>query len=101
MSQGGRSSLFDRPMPPGYRDELGQLMATEPQKAALHQLVKTPLVYTSVAIRNWTAFQKLGVVSITAPGSYHTTVRLNPQVDIGDYVHLGALGTALLLRSPH
>jgi spermidine dehydrogenase len=57
----------------------------EPQKAALHQLVKTPLVYTSVAIRNWTAFQKLGVVSITAPGSYHTTVRLNPQVDIGGY----------------
>jgi spermidine dehydrogenase len=58
----------------------------ELQKEALHQLVKTPLVYTSVAIRNWTAFQTLGVVSITAPGSYHTTVRLNPQVDIGGYI---------------
>jgi spermidine dehydrogenase len=57
----------------------------EPQKAALHQLVKTPLVYTSVAIRKWTAFQKLGVASISAPGSYHTTVRLNAQVDIGGY----------------
>jgi spermidine dehydrogenase len=58
----------------------------EPQKAALHDLVKTPLVYTSVALTNWTAFQKLGISGITAPGSYHTSVRLNPQVDIGDYV---------------
>jgi chemotaxis-related protein WspD len=34
MSQASRSSLFDRPMPPGYRDELGQLITAEPQKAA-------------------------------------------------------------------
>jgi spermidine dehydrogenase len=56
-----------------------------PQKEALHKLVKTPLVYTSVALRNWTAFHKLGVSSITAPGSYHTSVRLNWPVDIGGY----------------
>src|SRR5690606_29497966 len=31
------------------------------QKAALHYLVKTPLVYTTVALRNWRAFEKLGV----------------------------------------
>ncbi|MDQ2764573.1 MAG: NAD(P)/FAD-dependent oxidoreductase [Pseudomonadota bacterium] len=55
------------------------------QKAALHKLVKTPLVYTSVALRNWSAFQKLGVASMTAPGSYHTSLRLNWPVDIGDY----------------
>ncbi len=57
----------------------------EPQKAALHELVKTPLVYTTVALRNWTAFHKLGISGVTAPGSYHTTLRLNPAVDIGDY----------------
>jgi spermidine dehydrogenase len=55
------------------------------QKAALHELVKTPLVYTSVALRSWTAFQKLGISGVTAPGCYHTSIRLNPQVDIGDY----------------
>lgn len=55
----------------------------EPQKAALHDLVKTPLVYTTVAIRNWTAFQKLGVSSISAPGAYHTSLSLNMPVDIG------------------
>jgi spermidine dehydrogenase len=57
----------------------------EGQKAALHQIVKTPLVYTSVALRNWTAFQRLGVASVTAPGGYHTSFRLNWPVDIGDY----------------
>ena len=57
----------------------------EPQKQALHSLVKTPLVYTSVAIRNWQAFAKLGVRQIHAPGGYHTSARLNPTVDVGDY----------------
>jgi spermidine dehydrogenase len=57
----------------------------EKQKAALHSLVKTPLVYTSVALTNWRAFKALGVSQIYAPGSYHAYVRLNPTVDIGDY----------------
>ena len=57
----------------------------EAQKAALHQIVKTPLVYTTVALRDWTAFQRLGVSSITAPGGYHTSMRLNWPVDIGGY----------------
>jgi spermidine dehydrogenase len=55
------------------------------QKAALHYLVKTPLVYTTVALANWRAFKALGVSQIYAPGSYHVYVRLNPAVDIGDY----------------
>ena len=55
------------------------------QKAALHKLVKTPLVYTSVALRNWTAFQKLGIRGISAPGSYHTSLSLNETINIGNF----------------
>jgi spermidine dehydrogenase len=55
------------------------------QKEALHSLVKTPLVYTSVALRNWQAFDKLKVYRVYAPGSYHTYFHLNPHVDIGAY----------------
>ena len=55
----------------------------EGQKAALHSLVKTPLVYTSVALRNWTAFHRLGVAGFQAPGGYHVYAVLNPAVDIG------------------
>jgi len=57
----------------------------ERQKQALHSLVKTPLVYTSVALRNWQAFAKLGVSGVQAPGGYHSNFRLNPKVDIGQY----------------
>ncbi len=55
------------------------------QKAALHSLVKTPLVYTTVAIRNWQAFVALKIRQVYAPGGFHTWIRLNPIVDIGAY----------------
>jgi spermidine dehydrogenase len=55
------------------------------QKQALHYLVKIPLVYTSVGIRNWTSFQKLGVQNVSAPGSYWANVSLNAAVNIGEY----------------
>ena len=55
------------------------------QKEALHALVKTPLVYTNVAVRNWRPWVKLGVRQIYAPGCYHTAAQLNYTVDIGAY----------------
>jgi len=57
----------------------------EKQKEALHQLVKSPLVYTHVAIRNWSIFQQLGVHHIVAPGSYHTYAALDFPVSLGEY----------------
>jgi spermidine dehydrogenase len=55
------------------------------QREALHNLVKTPLVYTSVALRNWQAFARLKLHRVYAPGSYHTYFHLNPHVNIGAY----------------
>lgn len=55
------------------------------QKNALHELVKIPLVYTSVALKNWRAFHKLGIKAISAPGGYFTSFRLNFPVDVGAY----------------
>jgi spermidine dehydrogenase len=43
----------------------------ETQKAALRMAVRKPLVRTFVAIRNWSAFQKLGVSAISCPGMFH------------------------------
>jgi spermidine dehydrogenase len=70
----------------------------EAQKAALHSLVKTPLVYTSVAIRDWTAFHKLGVRHVTAPNGYHTSFVLNPAVDIGGYQCVKSPEEPILIR---
>jgi len=55
------------------------------QKEALHYLVKVPLVYASVGIRNWTAFQRLAVENVSCPGAYWANVSLNSVVNIGDY----------------
>jgi spermidine dehydrogenase len=55
------------------------------QKDALHKLVKTPLVYTSVALRNRQAFDALKIHRVYAPGGYHTYFHLNPHVGIGSY----------------
>ena len=57
----------------------------EKQKEALSYLVKAPLVYTHVALRNWTAFHKLGVHHIVAPGGYHTYTALDFPVSLGQY----------------
>lgn len=55
------------------------------QKEALAYGIKGPIVYTSVLVRNWTAFQKLGVANITAPGGYHSSVQLPEPVTIGQH----------------
>jgi spermidine dehydrogenase len=68
------------------------------QKDALRYLVKTPLVYTSVAIRNWRAFKALGVHAIYAPGSYHSSVRLNQTVDIGGYLSVRSPDDPILVH---
>ena len=56
-----------------------------PQKAALSYLVKMPLVYTHVALRNWQSFAKLNVQQIVAPAAYHTYTALDFPVNLGQY----------------
>lgn len=55
------------------------------QKEALKYGVKVPLVYTTVAVRNWTSFHKLGIKDVSTPGMYHTGVNLEDPTTIGDY----------------
>jgi len=70
----------------------------EKQKEALHYLVKVPLVYTSVGLSNWTAFQKLGVSNIYAPGAYWNSVSLNWAVNIGGYQSPRSPGDPILVH---
>ena len=55
------------------------------QKESLSYLVKAPLVYTHVALRNWTAFANLGIHQIVAPAGYHTYAALDFPVSLGKY----------------
>jgi spermidine dehydrogenase len=55
------------------------------QKEALAYGVRAPLIYSHVAIRNWTSFHKLGVFQIAAPGSYHVYAAIDYPVSMGEY----------------
>ena len=55
------------------------------QKEALASAAKVPLLYTNVALRNWTSFQKLRASSVYAPGGYHSFLTLDLPVSMGGY----------------
>ena len=57
----------------------------DPQKQALARGVKLPLVYTNVAVRNWRAFQKLGIDEIYSPNGYFSNIKLDYAVSLGGY----------------
>ncbi|MFT3968014.1 MAG: NAD(P)/FAD-dependent oxidoreductase [Sphingobium sp.] len=57
----------------------------EAQKTALQYPSKVPMQYTNVLVRNWHAWKKLGIRSITAPNGYHPNVSLDIPMKIGGY----------------
>lgn len=57
------------------------------QASALSQNVKFPLVYTKVVVRNWQAFQKLGVHEIYAATQPYSRIKLDYPVSMGGYEH--------------
>jgi spermidine dehydrogenase len=55
------------------------------QKTALSSAAKVPIVYTNVLLRDWKAFAKLGISTVTAPGSYFSGFNLDLPVNYGRY----------------
>jgi spermidine dehydrogenase len=58
------------------------------QKEALHHAVRAVMMTTNVALRNWKAFEKLGVSNISCPGSSYpgySSVGLFANINMGDY----------------
>lgn len=68
------------------------------QKDALAYGVKGPLVYTSVALRRWTAFEKLGVANVATPTMYHDSMGLSEAVDLGDLHHPRTPNEPIVIR---
>lgn len=54
------------------------------QREALALQVKTPILYTTVALRNWHAWKNLGIGGVVAPSSYHVNAMLDFPVSLGD-----------------
>ena len=57
----------------------------EEQAAALRQQLKSPLIYTSVGLRNWRAFKEQGIGLAMSPGNMHQTLFMDFPVSLGGY----------------
>jgi spermidine dehydrogenase len=55
------------------------------QKEALASAAKVPLVYSSVAIRDWRSLARLQVHRVSTPGMFHTSMGLDRPVSLGGY----------------
>jgi spermidine dehydrogenase len=72
-----------------------------PQREALAQNVKTPIVYTNVLVRDWRPWVELKVHSISAPMSFHNRVALDFPVSLGGYRHPRDPAEPILLHLVH
>jgi spermidine dehydrogenase len=70
----------------------------QPQRDALAYSVKVPMMYNNVLIRRWTAFHKLGVTNINAPGMYHPSTSLDPGTTIGGYRGVTTADEPIIVR---
>ena len=57
------------------------------QANALSEQLKSPLVYTSVGLRNWRAFKEQGIGLAMSPGNMHQTLFIDFPVSLGGYRH--------------
>ncbi len=75
-----------------------------PQREALSKMVKSPILFTNVALRNWLPWKKLGVGILVNPGSYHVLSMLDFPVDFGGHSHPRDPGEPVIVhmeRFPH
>jgi len=61
----------------------------EAQRQALHYASKVPMMYTSVLVRNWRPWEKLGVREIHAPNGFYSYIQLDTALRIGGYESVG------------
>ncbi len=68
------------------------------QRDGLSYCVKVPLVYGTVAIRNWQSFHKLRAGTIYCPGMYFSEVYVDFPVSMGGYKHSESPDQPVLLH---
>jgi spermidine dehydrogenase len=59
------------------------------QREALALAVKVPILYSTVLLRSWQAWKRIGIGAVTAPGSYHANAMIDFPVSMGGYQFSG------------
>jgi spermidine dehydrogenase len=76
----------------------------KPQQEALDHQLRQPILMTSVALRNWEAWKRMGIGGVLSPGSYHIGAQLDYPVSLGDYSYSGGPDEPVIVsmyRYPH
>jgi spermidine dehydrogenase len=68
------------------------------QREALALAVKVPILYSNVLLRNWKAWQKIGIAAVSAPGSFHSNAMLDFPVSLGGYEFSGGPDEPILVH---
>ena len=55
------------------------------QKEALGLAARAVQMYTNVLVRDWRAFEELGVSSVSCPGSFYSAIRAPAPITLGTY----------------
>ncbi len=68
------------------------------QREALGLAVRVPILYSNVLLRDWRAWQNLGIGAVSAPGSYHANAMLDFPVSLGGYEFSGGPDEPILVH---
>ena len=74
------------------------------QRQALSRQVKTPILFNTVAVRNWQPWKKLGIGAVVSPSDYHVHTKLDFPVSLGDYQYSAGPEQPVIIhmeRFPH
>jgi spermidine dehydrogenase len=84
----------------GYNAMIPHLCPELPrhQREALALAVKSPILYSTVLLRNWQAWKRIGIGAVAAPGSYHNNSLLDFPVSLGGYEFSGGADEPILVH---
>lgn len=74
---------------------------SEAQRQAVAGCVRAPLVYITVAVRNWRPWVKLGVHLINNPAGFYSVAKLDYPVSLGSYRFASSPDEPILIHLSH
>jgi spermidine dehydrogenase len=72
-----------------------------PQRSLASRAIRAPLVYVTVAVRNWRPWAKLGVHLVNNPTGFYSVAKLDYPVSLGQYRFARTPDEPILLHLSH
>jgi len=102
-SEGARRVRCKRVIYAGYGTMFRYLCDEAPasQRETMAACVRLPLVYATVALRNWQAFVRVGVHNVVNPTGFYSVMKLDYPVSLGSYRFARSPDEPIVLHLSH